>query len=172
MKSLIAENISALQQALDLLPLLTEAQYRQRLAVCFNASVGGHIRHNVDHYLSFISGFASSTIDYESRIRDTRIETDRDYALNVVGSICDQLAYLPRNDRPLRIRMENTSEIEAGAWGASSARRELQFLLSHTIHHYALVAVSCRLLGVEPHPDFGVAPSTLRYRESLKTKVA
>lgn len=172
MKSLLQENIDALQQALDLLPQLSEAQYRQRLPACFNASVGGHIRHNIDHYLSFLSGFDAGVIDYEARVRDTRIETDRDYALRVLGSISERFAVLPSEDKPLRIRMENTADDDLAAWGESTARRELQFLLSHTIHHYALVAVSCRMLGVEPHADFGVAPSTLRYREALKTKVA
>lgn len=172
MKSLLQENIDALQQALDLLPQLSEEQYRQRLAACFNASVGGHIRHNIDHYLSFLSGFDAGVIDYEARVRNTRIETDRDYALRVLGSISERLAVLPSENKPLRIRMENTTYENVAAWGESTARRELQFLLSHTIHHYALVAVSCRMLGVEPHADFGVAPSTLRYRETLKTKVA
>lgn len=172
MKALLKENVDALQQALDLLPFLTEAQYCERLPTCFNASIGGHIRHNVDHYLSFLAGFTIGVIDYEARVRDTRIETDRDYALNVLGSICDRLQTLPAVNKSLRIRMENTDDGDVSAWGESTARRELQFLMSHTIHHYALVAVSCRILGVEPHPDFGVAPSTLRYRDSLKTKVA
>jgi hypothetical protein len=41
--------------------------------------------------------------------------------------------------------------------------RELQYLLSHTIHHYAIIGSILRAQGVEPGPDFGVAPSTLRH---------
>ncbi len=32
-------------------------------------------------------------------------------------------------------------------WTPTSFVRELELLLSHTVHHYALVAVMCRLEG-------------------------
>jgi hypothetical protein len=43
--------------------------------------------------------------------------------------------------------------------------RELQFLLSHTVHHYALMALILRLQGFNPAAEFGVAPSTLQHWE-------
>jgi hypothetical protein len=46
---------------------------------------------------------------------------------------------------------------------ASTVARELQFLLSHTVHHYALIALILRLQGFEPGEEFGVAPSTLAH---------
>ena len=46
----------------------------------------------------------------------------------------------------------------------SSAGREFSFVLSHTIHHDALVGVIVRSLGREPPVEFGCAPSTLRYK--------
>ena len=172
MKMLRDENIEALQQAIALLPRLSTAQFSQKLPACFNASIGGHIRHNIDHYLSFLGGFPLGRVDYEHRVRNPLIETERDYAVGMLNEICRLLAALPAEDKGLLVRMETTPDGDSAAWGLSTGRRELQFLLSHTIHHYALVAVSCRLQGVEPHEDFGVAPSTLRYRESLKVKVA
>jgi uncharacterized damage-inducible protein DinB len=43
--------------------------------------------------------------------------------------------------------------------------RELAFVLSHTVHHNALIAVMARTLGV-PVPDlFGYAPSTIAHLE-------
>ena len=45
--------------------------------------------------------------------------------------------------------------------GSSTLGRELEFAVSHTIHHYALVRE--RLRGVDFDPRFGVAPSTLEY---------
>ena len=62
----------------------------------------------------------------------------------------------------LRIKVDAADE---SSWGTSSVERELQFLRSHTVHHFALIAVILRLSGVEPDEQFGVAPSTLRYRE-------
>jgi len=40
------------------------------------------------------------------------------------------------------------------------------FLLSHTVHHYALISVALKLQGIDPGEEFGIAPSTLRYLKS------
>jgi hypothetical protein len=61
----------------------------------------------------------------------------------------------------------DTGEGDERPWTHSSARRELQFLLSHTVHHYALIAMICRQYGVGVEEDFGVAPSTLKYRRQM-----
>ena len=52
----------------------------------------------------------------------------------------------------------------AVAWQRSSVGRELQFLVSHTVHHSAMVAASCRVRGLPVSSDYGVAPSTQRHR--------
>ena len=49
-------------------------------------------------------------------------------------------------------------------WSQSSAPRELQFLISHTVHHFALIKVALRDGPRSVGDDFGVAPSTLSYR--------
>ena len=48
-------------------------------------------------------------------------------------------------------------------WVWSSGLRELDFLQSHTIHHFALIAYKLEALGIEVEDNFGVAPSTLKY---------
>jgi uncharacterized damage-inducible protein DinB len=42
----------------------------------------------------------------------------------------------------------------------SSVGRELAFVVSHTIHHCAVIALLLRDLGVAVPPRFGYAPST------------
>ena len=49
------------------------------------------------------------------------------------------------------------------AWSESTVARELQFLVSHTIHHHALIAAILRLESHTPAEGFGIAPSTLKY---------
>ena len=51
---------------------------------------------------------------------------------------------------------------------ARRATRELEFAISHTIHHHALIKERLRHLGIEFDEKFGVAPSTLEYRKGLK----
>ena len=69
-------------------------------------------------------------------------------------------------DTELAVRMENA---ETDVWLASSIGRELQALSSHTIHHFALIAVTLRLHGIVVDPDFGMSPSTLRYQAAKST---
>jgi hypothetical protein len=54
----------------------------------------------------------------------------------------------------------------------SSVGRELQVLSSHTIHHFALIAFTLRVLGIEVDRNFGMAPSTLRYEQNAKADAA
>jgi hypothetical protein len=54
----------------------------------------------------------------------------------------------------------------------SSISRELQVLSSHTVHHFALIAITLRVHGVEIDSDFGMAPSTLRYLASKTAEAA
>jgi uncharacterized damage-inducible protein DinB len=51
-------------------------------------------------------------------------------------------------------------------WSVSSTFRELQFLATHTVHHFALVALLLRQRGVEVPVEMGVAPSTLEHWKS------
>jgi len=48
----------------------------------------------------------------------------------------------------------------------------LQVLSSHTVHHFALIAMTLRLHGVEMEPGFGMAPSTLRYLAAKSAEAA
>jgi uncharacterized damage-inducible protein DinB len=48
----------------------------------------------------------------------------------------------------------------------TSAERELAFVVSHTIHHNALVRVMVKLLGANVPADFGYAPSTIANRKA------
>ncbi|UCF67889.1 MAG: DinB family protein [Acidobacteriota bacterium] len=53
--------------------------------------------------------------------------------------------------------------VDRRTWSRSSVGRELRFLLSHTVHHFAIIGLMLRMLGGEPPAAFGVAPSTLDY---------
>jgi len=171
MKNKIEENISALLQGVDLLTAIDDAAYRRKVELVFDGTLGGHVRHNLDHYLNFLDGVEKGEIDYESRQRDRSVESDRQCAIERCREICSRLAVMAESvrDKELRIRMEGDAADDRIRWAISSVSRELEFLLSHTIHHYALASVICRLSGLKPSRDFGVAPSTLRHRRNAST---
>jgi hypothetical protein len=45
----------------------------------------------------------------------------------------------------------------------STLGRELLFLSSHTVHHFALLGNYCKAAGVEMGADFGKAPATVAF---------
>jgi uncharacterized damage-inducible protein DinB len=166
MNSLVAANLACLEQGIEFLEGLPRHVYSRSCGEIFNSSIGGHFRHNLDHYLAFLSGFESGEIDYDARARESELELDPDRATRLMQDLIAGLSVLGEADldRGLRIRMDDGGD---STWSETSLRRELQFLLSHTIHHYALIVAIAGRYGQRSFPDqFGIAPSTLHYREA------
>jgi len=130
-------------------------------------SIGSHFRHCLDFFESFLAGYASGRVDYCTRERDERVARDFDVAAMRVASILARLDELHAvgADTPLEVRAEDAGDTD-DAWVRSTVGRELQALLSHTVHHYAILAILLRLEGIEVGATFGVAPSTLAYWRS------
>ena len=160
-------NILYLEQGAELIRRLGDEAYASDGEPPSRGGVGAQFRHCLDFYDCFLDGVGDGRIDYNRRQRDTRVESDRAHALKKVEQICERLRRLEGDaaTRSLSVRAEQGSG-SAAEWSPSSAGRELQFLVSHTVHHYALIALMLRLQGFDiarEHPDFGVAPSTLAH---------
>lgn len=162
MKTILQQNIAALSQGEALLLQISDEVFNKMVTAVFDSTIGTHIRHNLDHYNCFIVGLKNGHIDYAVRARDPRIEEDRGYALTEINRLRIALeTLLDCQDYP-HVSVE--CDVSPGL-ALSSVQRELEFLLSHTVHHYAIIAIICRLQGILIDDEFGVAPSTLRYRE-------
>jgi uncharacterized damage-inducible protein DinB len=161
-------NIHFLRQALELLRALDDDTYCATDSRCYPSGIGSHLRHNLDHYRSFLDGLTTGRVDYDARERDVLVEADRTRAMQQIDVIVHQLTALGEEDthRPLLVKMDCDGD---DRWVRSTLDRELQFLISHTVHHYALIALIARLQGHEPGDEFGVAPSTLHYRQELSS---
>jgi hypothetical protein len=156
LRALTQLNVRWLDQAIDLVSTLSDHAYAQTPA-------GSHLRHILDFYDSFLAGLGTGRIDYDARLRDPRTSHDRHYAIDRLRRTQSRLWTIPLDDRPLLVRMEDAI-LDTDPWMPSSVSRELQSLSGHTVHHFALIAVTLRGHGVQLHSDFGVAPSTLRHR--------
>ena len=165
---LITDNIGYLRQALELLLALSDELYSSAVPLAFNSSVGAHVRHCLEHYECFVAGWRAREIDYDARPRDRRVEQERAVAQGRIEKLIAELRQIAAEEKTCAVRVKqdsNTAPNAIAAWSASSVRRELQFLVSHTVHHFALIAMMLRMQGFEPSADFGVAPSTLKYRQ-------
>ena len=159
---LVDSNIRFLAQGVQLLHRVSPADYVRRGEFGLSPA-GGHIRHVLDHYACFLTGLTSGTIDYDARTRAADVEQHPTRAIEIANDIMAQLDELGAIDvdRVLRVRMNcGSAHIEPRG---STAGRELQFLVSHTVHHYALVRAVLAEGGLTIGAHFGVAPSTLQH---------
>ena len=159
-------NVAFLRQGVALIERLTDRQYAEAPESFSRGGVGAHFRHIVDHYDCFLAGLDRGRIDYDARHRDPRIQSDRCFAQAKIEAICARIATLDGRLATAPIEATLLCGEPAGSiptWSATSVTRELQFLASHTVHHYAVIAAMLRPQGVEPGKDFGVAPSTREY---------
>ena len=110
---------------------------------------------------------------YDARERDVRLETEIPFAIDRLREIIGGLVLLDLAllESPIDVRLEAGGP-EAEQWSRSTVRRELQFLLSHTVHHFALIALVLERHGVEVADDFGVAPSTLKHWQSHQARTS
>jgi hypothetical protein len=164
--TIIDDSINVLRQGIDLAEQISNGLYANARLPFMNSGVGGHFRHCIDFYNSFLSAFETGRINYLLRKRNQLVEIDRQLAVFEIEAIIEKLRRLSPTDlqSPVQVILEDTSgPLDAQGWSGSSVMRELQSLLSHTIHHYAIIALALRLQGFEPSAEFGVAPSTLAY---------
>jgi uncharacterized damage-inducible protein DinB len=157
--ALIAANLAVLGQGANLLARLSDEAYSRVAQPLFDYGVASHVRHCLDSYQRFLQGLETGLIDYDQRQRDPRIERDRHYAQTRIAATMAALQGLMPDLSATVLQARQDSP----HWTVTSLERELQFLLSHTVHHYALVALMLRTQGIEPGKEFGVAPSTLAY---------
>jgi uncharacterized damage-inducible protein DinB len=62
-------------------------------------------------------------------------------------------------DRPVRLHLV-TDANRTGTEVVTTVGREVAYVVQHTIHHCALIAVLLERAGLTPPPRFGYAPST------------
>ncbi len=158
-----------LRQLAGVIQKLSDAQYTQKPVGVIESSVGGHVRHCLDHVRALLSAIDTGHLDYDHRPRDTPIETLRTAALATMSDMIGALDALPRFviTRPLTVSV-NLSGDATSVGVLSSVGREVAYVLSHTIHHNAIVNAMIMTLGGWVPERFGYAPSTIRNLESRK----
>ncbi len=159
--------VLALEQLEALVAATSDAQYRNAAVGVFAGSIGGHVRHCLDHLVTLRDAIHSGVADYDRRERGTPVETHRSAALSLARELAAAFAACDDSllARPVRVRGMVSGD---GAAIESESRigRELLFVQSHSIHHYALLAAMGQTLGIPLPPRFGYAPATLAHLES------
>lgn len=139
---------------------LTTTEYTRRSART-SGSIGAHVRHCLDHVCALERGMAIGELSYDHRVRDTVVERDPGLALSRLRRAAARMRGL--GDELLARPLTLVTQLDRDGQTmrvSTTIGRELAFVMSHTIHHSALVAVLLEWAGHEPAERFGVAPST------------
>ena len=161
-----------LSQLARLVEQLTTEQYNFILPGFSGGSVGKHVRHVIEFYQCFLNGIQSGTVNYDNRSRNSTIETDNHFALQVLSDIIRKINAFD-SDTMLQLKI-NLSNETADIAIKTSAFRELAYNIEHAIHHMAIIKIAAINFfpGIQLPENFGIAYSTIRFQDSEKSKAA
>jgi hypothetical protein len=166
---LLAFNQQLIDQALALVAAHGAGSRR-----CYAGPAGAHLRHVIEHYEALVFPAAPGVVDYDNRPRDRELETSPTLARTRLLALRDRLgAWAPLVlDTAVQVRGQGGTAGGFNFTVTSCIGRELAFLASHTVHHFALLAPYCRQHAIQTPADFGQAPSTVAHANAARTRPA
>lgn len=152
-------------QGIDFIESLDDELYR--FSTAESASIGQHYRHIVDHFWALQAADLNGLVDYEQRHRGGTIEYSRSCALEALQQINRWGNAKMSSDlqQPVTVRISTGEATYVTT--VSSFARELLFVCSHAIHHYAFIATIAQQRGQAVPASFGLAPSTCQHKKQL-----
>lgn len=131
------------------------------------STVGQHLRHTIEFFLCLESGFHQQVVNYDKRDHDHVIESDKVVAaaaLHRISKFVDSY----HADVPIKLEVGYDRNQESFVTIETNYQRELVYNIEHAVHHMAIMKIGIR--EVAPYvvlpADFGIAVSTLRYKEA------
>jgi len=173
-EDLIRSVIETLAQGESLLMQLSDEDYTRKVAIAFDASVGGHYRHCLDHFRSVLDSATHGDLNYDHRERGTLVEHDRFAALNATRGLREGYEQLDPEllPRTLSVSCKTSYATNGSQASPSTVGREIMYSVAHAVHHYALIGVMCGVMGLKVPAGFGVAPSTLKHQNEAASAAA
>jgi len=165
MQHLLKATHETLNKLGQLLGSISTEAYNSRPTVLNGSSVGEHCRHLLEMFLCLDEGYEAAIINYETRKRDAVLEQDKNAALNCLQTL---LLHLSKPEKSLVLQTKyNDLKGETEAC-ETSYTRELTYVLEHSVHHMAFMAVGVKIAAPDlilPE-NFDVAASTIKYRKA------
>jgi uncharacterized damage-inducible protein DinB len=156
-----------LAQLSDFVEQLSEFDFSKPSPTLSYATIGQHLRHTLEFFICFERGYGSGIINYDKRSHDVLIETDKFIALSTItriGSFIESLG----EEKGLMLEVGYDSDTDEFITIKTTAHRELAYNIEHAVHHMAIIKIGIREVApyVKLSPDFGIAASTIRYKEN------
>jgi hypothetical protein len=151
-------------QVLDQAARLIEA-HRATCSAGYREPVGVHLRHVIEHYEALLKPTERGVVDYDRRARNPEVERDPGVALARVQALQRALGSWTHaaSAQPLLVVGIGGTQGDFAYRVPSTGARELAFLASHAVHHFALLRRHCEAQRIALDPDFGRAPATVAH---------
>lgn len=160
MAALVLANVHLLDQAVAL-----ASHFLGHLEVDYGRHVGPHLRHVIEHLEMLCLRTDASQVDYDSRRRDALVERRPELAVDRLQRLRAALCALPPSALGQALEVRGCT----GPTGllrfavASSLGRELAFMASHLVHHFAIVRPHAEAAGWVAPAHFGKAAGTVAH---------
>jgi uncharacterized damage-inducible protein DinB len=152
---------------------LTDEQYVRRPVGVMPSSVGSHVRHWLDHVVALRASAETGQLNYDQRQRGTPVESDRRAAMSLMSRLSPEIAGLTADclARPIEVEVLLSDDGTPQTF-QSSVGRELAYVVSHSVHHNAILGAMVQTLGGTVPPRFGYAPSTIAHASRRQSEGA
>lgn len=164
-QSLIREQaLSMLRQKKQVLQMLTPEHYIARNPKIFNSTIGGHIRHSIDHFQTILTAVRSRNVgNYDERKRNTAVETDLQMALISIDELEMAIQGLDLVV-PIDVSLIADAKEFRNYSMSTYVGRELSFASHHAIHHMSMIKLLMQDLqySFPESSEVGIAPSTVQ----------
>lgn len=163
LEPLLRFNRQVIDQALDLV-----AAHCEPGAPDYACPVGAHLRHVIEHFEALLFPAVPGVVDYDARARDTELERSPVLAQQRLGVLRAALSPAAPAvlSKALQVKGQGGLGGEFHFSVPSTLGRELVFVASHAIHHFALLQAHCKQHGLATGDTFGKAPSTVAHERA------
>lgn len=155
--------LEVLRQGKELLENITESQYTSPCSFAFNATIGQHFRHCLDHFDTFLTQIGAGILNYDLRKRQPILENSPQEALRLTKEFENKILEMDQSFLTQKAILNTGVGNEELGLCETTIARELYYVTAHAIHHFALIAVIGNHLNLMMPHNFGVAPSTVAY---------
>lgn len=165
---LIETSNSILDQLSDLAIQLNDDEFCSELSLLSGNTIGKHMRHIIEFFEMLITGSDDGLVNYDMRDHNPKLEKDRLLMIDRIRYIKNKIGKLELG-RDTFLEVSYTHCDEDRIRLKSSIARELAYNIEHAVHHMAIIQISIQTLfpSISLPAQFGVAFSTIRFRESL-----
>lgn len=137
-------------------------------APAYASPVGAHLRHVIEHFEALLLPAVPGIVNYDRRPRDRELEAQPAVARARLHALQARLRQTSVAQLAAPIRVLGLGGLAGEFEFAvdSSVARELVFVASHAIHHFALLQSHCQQQGMPVGARFGRAPATVAHERS------